>query len=380
MRSAQGGISKVGANRWQVSIELPPDPATGKRRRKFKTVRGSRKDAERAKAEMLAQMGADTGSASPWTFGEYVEQVFLPAKEREVKRLTYSGYESKLKAITPIIADVKLADISPAHVRKVMGSFESPKAQASARRMLSVVFGFAVYDGQIESNPCKRVRPPKAPCYEPEVLDIDGINRYIEAFRGSIVEAAVLIAIGCGLRRGEILALDVEDIGRDGTIKVRGNYLYDGHGTYTDTPKSANGLRTVHMPSVLLGRLLDILPESGPVLPGKDGGRMHPDALTHAFEKVVDELPDGVPRIPFKNLRHTSLTLAYDSGADLLAVSTRAGHSGTGITSRYYVRPKGERDRQIAQAMSQALGGHTETYISENFNVVVIDESTLETF
>ncbi len=52
---------------------------------------------------------------------------------------------------------------------------------------------------------------------------------------------------------------------------------------------------------------------------------MKPAVLTHRFIRERDSLPEGVKRISLKNLRHTSLTLAYDSGADLLDVSRRAG-------------------------------------------------------
>ena len=41
---------------WQITIELPKDPITGKRIRKYRTVQGTRKEAERAKFEFIKEI------------------------------------------------------------------------------------------------------------------------------------------------------------------------------------------------------------------------------------------------------------------------------------------------------------------------------------
>ena len=41
---------------WQITAELPRDPITGKRNRVFRTVRGTKKEAEQAKRELMAEL------------------------------------------------------------------------------------------------------------------------------------------------------------------------------------------------------------------------------------------------------------------------------------------------------------------------------------
>ena len=103
------------------------------------------------------------------------------------------------------------------------------------------------------------------------------------------------------------------------------------------------------------------MPASGPLIQNMNGTRMKPEVLTHLYCKERDALPPDVTRVSLKNLRHTSLTLAFDSGADLLDVSRRAGHASTKITSDYYVRPKGDRDVKAAEMMGEALSNALKT-------------------
>ena len=41
---------------WQITIELPKDPITGKRNRRYRTVEGTKKEAERAMHEFITEL------------------------------------------------------------------------------------------------------------------------------------------------------------------------------------------------------------------------------------------------------------------------------------------------------------------------------------
>ncbi|ANE22438.1 hypothetical protein AAY81_04100 [Denitrobacterium detoxificans] len=361
MRSVEGSVVKVGEGRYRVSVELPRDPRTGRRVRRSRTVRGTRREAEAAKRELLEEAGAEP-AAMPVTVEEYAEGVYLPAKALEVRATTLVGYRGRLRNhVYPAFGQVELSQVTPQAIRRWLGGFERPATAEEAYRTLSQLMSFAMYDGAIESNPFDRVRRPRRQRYEPVVLDASQMRAYLELFHGTRVEAAVLLAAGCGLRRGEICGLDVDDVDWEtGEVRVSGTYIMvDGVPTEEDT-KSERSRRTVHMPPQLLGRLRDVSPESGPLL-AEDGVRMNPDNVSHEYRRILDA-SDVEPKVPLKNLRHSSLTLAYDSGARLLDVRDRAGHSSESITARYYVRPKTSGDEEIAEAIGEALV--TSRYIS----------------
>src|SRR5262245_14106829 len=52
-----GHVRRRGPDTWQVLLEAAPDPLTGSRRRIVRTVRGTKADAERVRAELLLDVG-----------------------------------------------------------------------------------------------------------------------------------------------------------------------------------------------------------------------------------------------------------------------------------------------------------------------------------
>ncbi len=356
MRSAQASIVKLGEKHFRVFVEAGRDVKTGKRKRYTKTVRGSRKDAEKAKTELLIKAG-NTDVHSDTTFAEYVHEQYLPEKRTRLKTTSYEAYERRLEQhVIPLIGNVKLCDLTAQDIRKAIASVDGPKVQKEARRMVHMVCQHAVYNDYLQSNPCDRVQPPRVERYDPEVLDEQDIEVYLWHFRGTRAEPVVLLALGGAFRRGEMVALNAEDIDRaTGATVIDDSIVPTSNGPERGDPKTENGIRVVHLPKAILSRLLEIIPEQGPVVRRLDGKRYSPEGVTHLYERERSKLPEGVPRISLKNLRHTSLTLSYDSGADILDVSNRAGHSGIGITTRYYVRPKGDRDKRTANLMDEAL-------------------------
>lgn len=74
--------------------------------------------------------------------------------------------------------------------------------------------------------------------------------------------------------------------------------------------------------------------------------------LPTADEMLLDP---AIPRVPLRDLRHTSLTLALEGGGSLLAVSRRAGHSSPGVTSAFYLRPHESVDVEVADGLGALL-------------------------
>ena len=107
MRSSAGSITKVDKNRWRIRVTLGYNPKTGKQKRIPKTIRGSKRDAERVKAQLLTT--EDFGTE--YTLGSYVE-IYLDAKRESVRADTLSGYEKDAqKILKSDIAFLKLKDV-----------------------------------------------------------------------------------------------------------------------------------------------------------------------------------------------------------------------------------------------------------------------------
>lgn len=122
------------------------------------------------------------------------------------------------------------------------------------------------------------------------------------------VRAAIWIALLTGCRRGEILAIQPQDIGPD-TITIRaGN---------TKTLKT---------------RIVPIIPALRPHLAALPLGLTF-EGLKTGFRRAREAA--GMPHVHFHDLRHSCATILLASGADLYTVAKVLGHSTIKVTERY---------------------------------------------
>ena len=84
----KGYIRRRGQS-WELFVELPPDPATGKRRRRTRTVNGTKKEAQRLITELMQQVntGAVVNASRNTTLGEFL-RTWLDYKTTQVRPVT----------------------------------------------------------------------------------------------------------------------------------------------------------------------------------------------------------------------------------------------------------------------------------------------------
>lgn len=364
MRSRLGHIRELGPNHFEVSVEIGCDPKTGLRRRKYKTVRGSKRQAQRELNILAAKYSVSIGEEeTDLTVREYADNIYLDRIQKEVERRTktgkgrykqrtYDSYEGRLRLhILPIIGDLKISEVRPKHIRKVENEAPSQAMRIEVHKVMSAMFKEATFDELIDSNPVAAVRPPEPTDYEPTVLDAEDLAVYLWHFANTRVEPAVLLAIGGSYRRGEILALNVDDINLEtGKVTIDDELINSSVGVLNDDPKNRKA-RTNILPLFIVERLRKVLPKSGPVMQTLAGARMNPDGLRSLYNRTLAKLPEDVPRIPLKNLRHSSLTAIYDATGSLERARGHGGHLNQAVTQKHYIRAHDNQERLTAEAV-----------------------------
>ena len=348
MRRAQGSITRYG-NGWRARATIHDlDSGT---RRVSKVVHGTRRDAEKVLAQLLKNDYRSKGRTFGDICDEYLKDCDLRVRRGELAPKTAHDYRAAVEGkIRPALGHV--SEPTPWHVRRFLDGIESNRR--GAHTTLRQICNFAERRDLMESNPMRRMESPAPPrlAGRNDVYSADEVSTILDALDGEPewFRRAVAIALGCGLRRGEICALDGSDL--DGSrLSVSKTYG-------KDTPKTENGVRTVSIPAAMMPLLGSVAP-SEPLI-AIDGVRVHPDTLTHRWRRFTAS--HGIRYLPLKNLRHTSLTMAYQATGDIYAVSRRAGHAGIAITTRYYARPDQSIDDAVADALSDALGGKVRTF------------------
>jgi integrase len=107
----RGSVVRKGGG-WYVKVELDPDPATGKRRQRWHSGYRTRRDAERARIDLLSRL--DRGEyvePSRQTFGEFLEE-WLRTIEPTVRPSTFDSYARNVRLhVIDRIGSVRLTKV-----------------------------------------------------------------------------------------------------------------------------------------------------------------------------------------------------------------------------------------------------------------------------
>jgi len=152
--------------------------------------------------------------------------------------------------------------------------------------------------------------------------------------------AILILGFGCGLRRAEIVGLDLADlIEGDSALRVRGKgnkeriaYLPDGAQTHLTAWVERRGNR----PGALFGAGAK----------GKER-RLSEQTIYDVISSVAKRA--GVPKVSPHDLRRSFVSSLLDQGVSLSTVSAMAGHSDVSTTARYDRR--GERAKRDASKL-----------------------------
>jgi integrase len=370
---------------WYLRVDLPRG-GDGKRRQRRETVSGTKADAQRRLRDLLREVesGNYTGTGR-LTIAEIARR-WLATKEHRVAAKTYAFYSSHLRLyIVPAFGSLRGEALHAEQIEAALASWARGKRHdrkrgARSSRSIAHIFNtlrtllrWSVKMGLLVRNSADAVDPPRFERREMHVLDAAGVARLLSAARGSELQAIIAVAIGTGLRRGELLALRWSDVNLDARrLTVRRSLETVKGITRTKPPKTARSARTIALPPFVVGVLRqeldhqeelrrdfeDKADRGGWIFVRADGSPWEPGAFSLSFARFVKRVK--LPHIRFHDLRHSFGTLALASGVDLQTVSRALGHESTAITSRIYLHAV-ETLQDDAAARIDALLGNAVT-------------------
>jgi integrase len=215
-------------------------------------------------------------------------------------------------------------------------------------RVLKEALQQAVTWNMLMRNPAEAVSPPRTERKAMRALDTAQIAILLEHFRSTRFFIPVLLAVMCGLRRGEIVALKWSSIDLDsGRMSIFESVEQTSEGIRTKETKSGRG-RVVALPSMVVGELrqhrrrqaeellrLGIRASNETTLVLREDGRpLQPSSLTHGFAKLL--AGSTLPRVRFHDLRHSHATHLLCMGIHPKIAQERLGHSTVSITLDLY--------------------------------------------
>jgi integrase len=375
----KGHIRERSPGHWAIVLDIA-DPQTGKRRRKWHSFKGTKREAQVECARLIGEHKAGKVNLAPkkTTVAEFLNR-WLDHMRAQLTPHSYERYEGVItKNIIPAIGNVALAKLQPPAISqayaKALKSGRrdgtgglSPKTVLFMHRLLHQALAQAVRWELLGKNPAAAVEPPKIERRQMAALDTNAAAAMVEASRGTTMFIVVLLGVMLGLRRGEIAALHWRAIDLElGTLAVVLNAEQTRQGVREKPPKNGKG-RSVELPALVveelrryraqqaehLLRLGVRLNDDHHVVMREDGLPYLPRSLTQIFQRFLRS--QKLQRIRLHDLRHTHATLLLKGGVHPKIAQERLGHSSIAITLDLYSHVLPGMQREAANMLDQAM-------------------------
>jgi integrase len=245
--------------------------------------------------------------------------------------------------------------------------------------VLRRALGQAVREGIVSRNVASLSTAPRIRAREGRTLTMDQARQLLDAAVGYRFEAAVVLALAYGMRRGEVLGLHWSALDWSaGTLRVthsvrRVKDRDESSGRRTrvvvtelKTPKSR---RILALTPELVARFRQhrvrqaeaqmaagaLWQDYGLIFASEAGTPMDPDNFSHSFARLCQRA--GLGNWHPHELRHSGASLMLAQGTPLHVVSEVLGHASIAITKDVYGHLLEGDKRAAAESMSRALFG-----------------------
>ena len=306
-------------------------------------------------------------SAYHGTLADWMERWMEDELLGSVKESSWQTYRNLLKRyLLPSLGSFELTQLTPRVVHDFVEELESyGLAESTIRgvyRLLSSAMRYALEEGVIRNNPCRRIHIQHRERGEQCVLNRSEQEKLRQAADGSR-DLPALLSLYTGMRLGEICALKWSDIDwEQGTITVRRTVQriagkgFDNNGCRTllmiGTPKSHHSCRVIPVPEFILALLQKRLQSSSGAeyVFGKALAAADPRTIQRRFSRLAKRL--RLSGAHFHTLRHTFATRLLELGVDVKTVSALLGHSSARTTLDFYAHSLSEQQRAAVALLS----------------------------
>ena len=375
---------KNGQEAWQFSAYLGTDQKTGKRikttRRGFET----KKQAQRACNQLLAEFDADTWTAmqfhsntEPTTFKE-VAELWLTSYKLTVQDSTYKNTKTAIKRyLYPKFGDRPIANITRLECQQAVNDwYMRYSALGALTGKASRIFKYAITMDIIDHNPMESVIKPKKDTHKRIKVytkqDFNTLMKYLKnnqnEYRSHFMYTLLRLLFYTGLRINEALALEWSDIdfkaktlNIDKTLKLVDNKLTVGK------PKTKASVAVLPIDNQTLrilktwraykkkSRLEIGLTDEPPIFSSLKGDWIYASNVHRHLKKVTKNA--GVPFYGVHVTRHTHASFLIEAGANLKEVQTRLRHGSITMTMDVYGHLSKEYEASTLDKFVTFIGG-----------------------
>jgi integrase len=330
------------------------DEAKAQRKRSFKR----KLDADRYRAQLEHELSTgayvDPG-AGRVPFHDYAE---VWRRAQPVRATTAVRHRVSLELHAyPALGDRPIAAIRPSEIQAFVTGLSQRLAPATVRTVYATVravFRAAARDRVIQSDPCqsKAVSLPAGEHRRIVPLSVDQVAA-IAAGMPAQLQALVITGAGTGLRRGELLGLQLTDVDflRRQVQVERQRQRSTGGGLAVVALKNRRAYRSVPVGQTVTTALAEHCRRFPP------GEFVFPIGSVEGLFAVWSRARTaaGVPWATPHDLRHFYASCLIAAGLSVKVVSARLGHANAAMTLNTYAHLWGDDDDRSRHAVDAAF-------------------------
>lgn len=309
-------------------------------------------------------------------FGEWMDFWYQNYSKPKLRPTTRSGYEGRIyRHIISELGNIPLDQLTQNDLQQFYARLKKSGRLLHAEhygkglsdRMVRAchmncrsALEKAVQEGLIRMNPAVGCKLPPKKAREMQVLTREEIQRFLIHAKAEGYFELFLLELTTGLRRGELLALQWDDLNLEtGELQVTKQvYRTKEDGLLISKPKTKSSIRTVSLPPTLLNILKEYKESVNSrwmfPAPVKEDSPLDPAYIRTRLHLILEHAQ--CKQIRFHDLRHTFATIALGNGMDVKTLSAMPGHVSAATTLDIYTHITDDMQRTAAENIDRGIG------------------------
>ena len=345
---------------------------------KTKAVFGKSK---RECAEKLAALKAQLGGIPSdklrpeMRFADWLDYWYETHCKPNIRTSTQSGYEDRIRLhIKPELGEIPLNRLTQNDLQQFYARLKKSGRKTRTEyygeglsdRMVRMCHATcrsalqrAVQDGLIRTNPAEGCKLPPKKVREMQVLARDELQRFLIQAQAEGYYELFLLDLATGLRRGELLALQWDDLDFEtGVLTISKQVSLVRGKIVMSVPKTKSSIRKLVLPPAVV-QVLKEYRESvhsrwmfpSPVL---EDLPLNPGSVYDRLQLILEHA--NCKQVRFHDLRHTFATLALQNGMDVKTLSAMLGHVSAATTLDIYTHATSDMQHAAARKIDCGIG------------------------